>query len=92
MAAYNNNDFENQEFIEIKEPKKINKKYKNKTKTKDHFEEQFNGLFFSDKKTNNLEINDYTNFDENSMDYGVQNAKFTHSNMVPFSNRIDDSY
>ena len=35
MAAYNNNDFENQEFIKIKEPTKIKtkKKYKRK-KTK----------------------------------------------------------
>jgi hypothetical protein len=92
MAAYNNNDFENQEFMKIKEPKIINKKYNNKKKKKENFGEQFNELLFSDKKTKNLELNNYTNFNDNSMDYGIQKGKFTHSNMVPFSNRKDDSY
>ena len=93
MAAYNNNDFENQEFMKIKEPKIINKKYNKKKKKKnENFGEQFNELLFSDKKTEKLELNDYTNFNDNSMDYGIQNGKFTHSNMVPFSNRKDDSY
>ena len=93
MAAYNNNDFENQEFMKINEPTIVVKKSKKiKNKKKQQFDEQFGELLFSEKKVKNSNLKDYTEFDNDTMDYGVVKGKFTHSNMVPFSKRKDDSY